>query len=99
MFSSRSWGLMYSPLRRPQQSTWQQEAISDGAVPHIAGSSIAHPNARRCPSRDNFVRRARCAWEIYLSSAARSRLRKLASEHLRREPDFIIRTTALRSAA
>src|SRR5271166_955144 len=50
------------------------------------------------PSRDNFVRRVRCGSEIYVSSA-RSRLPNLTSEYLRREWDFIVRTTSAGSAA
>jgi hypothetical protein len=49
------------------------------------------------PSHVNVARRARCEFVIYALSA-RSRPLKLASEHLRREWDLIVRTTASCSA-
>jgi hypothetical protein len=49
------------------------------------------------PSHVNVARRARCEFVIHALSA-RSRLLKLASEHLRREWDIIVRTTASCSA-
>jgi hypothetical protein len=50
------------------------------------------------PSHVNVARRARCEFVIQALSA-RSRPRKLASEHRRREGDIIVRTTAVYSGS